>query len=68
MERSDARGRTGCSGCAAVTTGLVIGKFLPPHRGHKYLIDTACAAVDTVDVIVCQRDDDRLQPNCARRG
>ena len=43
-----------------MTTGLVIGKFLPPHRGHKYLIDTACAAVDTVDVIVCQRNDDPI--------
>lgn len=43
-----------------MTTGLVIGKFLPPHRGHKYLIDTACAAVDAVDVIVCQRNDDPI--------
>lgn len=35
------------------TRGLVIGKFYPPHRGHKYLIDTARAAVDTLTVIVC---------------
>jgi HTH-type transcriptional repressor of NAD biosynthesis genes len=39
-----------------VTTGVVIGKFLPPHRGHKHLIDTAAAAVDHLDVIVCARD------------
>ena len=26
-----------------MTLGVVIGKFLPPHRGHSYLIDTATA-------------------------
>ena len=35
--------------------GLVIGKFYPPHRGHKYLIDTAQAAVDELHVILCRR-------------
>lgn len=40
-----------------MTTGLVIGKFLPPHRGHRFLIDTAAAAVDRLDVIVCARAD-----------
>src|SRR6186997_3062048 len=35
--------------------GLVIGKFLPPHRGHKYLIDTAVAEMDEVWVIVCDK-------------
>lgn len=40
-----------------MTTGVVIGKFLPPHAGHKYLIDTASATVDHLDVIVCARDD-----------
>lgn len=35
------------------TRGLVIGKFLPPHKGHKYLIDTASAQCDYVDVLVC---------------
>ena len=34
-------------------TGVVIGKFYPPHRGHKYLIDTASARVDHLTVIVC---------------
>ncbi|HYD93159.1 MAG TPA: AAA family ATPase [Candidatus Paceibacterota bacterium] len=33
--------------------GLVIGKFYPPHRGHKYLIDTAVSKCETVTVIVC---------------
>lgn len=35
--------------------GLVIGKFYPPHRGHKYLIDTALAQAGEVHVIVCDR-------------
>jgi NadR type nicotinamide-nucleotide adenylyltransferase len=33
--------------------GLVIGKFYPPHKGHKYLIDTAESQCDQVTVIVC---------------
>jgi len=33
--------------------GLVIGKFYPPHKGHKYLIDTAQSQCDKVTVIVC---------------
>lgn len=36
--------------------GLVIGKFLPPHKGHHYLIDTALAASQHVDVLVCDRN------------
>lgn len=35
--------------------GLVIGKFLPPHRGHKYLIDTARAQVEHLTVMVCDK-------------
>lgn len=33
--------------------GLVIGKFYPPHRGHKYLIDTARSQCEQLTVIVC---------------
>jgi NadR type nicotinamide-nucleotide adenylyltransferase len=35
--------------------GLIVGKFYPPHRGHKHLIDTGRAQVDELTVIVCQR-------------
>jgi NadR type nicotinamide-nucleotide adenylyltransferase len=38
-----------------VTRGLVVGKFYPPHRGHKHLIDTAQSLVDELHVIVCDR-------------
>jgi HTH-type transcriptional repressor of NAD biosynthesis genes len=37
------------------TRGLVVGKFYPPHRGHKFLIDTATRAADEVHVIVCEK-------------
>ena len=33
--------------------GLVVGKFYPPHRGHKYLIDRAIAECEEVTVVVC---------------
>lgn len=32
--------------------GLVVGKFYPPHRGHRYLIDTAVSKADVVTVLV----------------
>jgi NadR type nicotinamide-nucleotide adenylyltransferase len=41
-----------------MTLGVVVGKFLPPHRGHSHLIDTAAAGADRVVVIVCARPDD----------
>lgn len=38
--------------------GLVIGKFLPPHRGHKLLIETAVARSDQTVVILCAKPSD----------
>jgi HTH-type transcriptional regulator, transcriptional repressor of NAD biosynthesis genes len=35
-----------------VTTGLVLGKFLPPHAGHLHLVDAARAQVDRLTVVV----------------
>jgi HTH-type transcriptional repressor of NAD biosynthesis genes len=40
--------------------GLVIGKFLPPHRGHKLLIDTATACSEQAVVIVCAKPSDPI--------
>lgn len=34
------------------TTGLVLGKFLPPTRGHQYLVDFARNYADDLTVIV----------------
>lgn len=42
------------------STGIVIGKFYPPHRGHKHLIDYAAARVDRLTVIVCERPQDTI--------
>lgn len=49
-----------------VRRGLVIGKFYPPHRGHKFLIDTARAQVDHLTVLVCDRSDQTIP--AARRA
>ncbi|MEP7336924.1 MAG: AAA family ATPase [Acidobacteriota bacterium] len=35
--------------------GLIVGKFYPPHRGHKYLIEFGRSRVDELTVIICQR-------------
>jgi HTH-type transcriptional repressor of NAD biosynthesis genes len=35
-----------------MTLGFVVGKFYPPHRGHKLLIDTARAQVDHLIVLL----------------
>ena len=40
--------------------GLVIGKFYPPHKGHKYLIDTALSACREVTVIVCWKKNEEI--------
>lgn len=40
--------------------GVVIGKFYPPHLGHNYLVDTALAGCDEVDVLVVDSPDYHL--------
>lgn len=35
--------------------GLVIGKFLPPHLGHSYLIEQALKGCDQLTILVCDR-------------
>ena len=37
-------------------TGLVVGRFCPPHLGHAHLIRTAAAQVDRLVVFVNTRD------------
>lgn len=43
--------------------GVVIGKFLPPHRGHRFLIETALSRCDRVTVIVCGKPVDPIPPD-----
>ncbi len=35
-----------------MTLGFIVGKFYPPHRGHKHLIDTARHQVDRLIVMI----------------
>ncbi len=35
------------------TRGMILGKFLPPHAGHRYLIDFARNYCDELTVLVC---------------
>jgi HTH-type transcriptional regulator, transcriptional repressor of NAD biosynthesis genes len=34
-------------------TGMILGKFMPPHLGHQYLVDFARNYVDRLTVLVC---------------
>lgn len=43
-----------------MTRGVVIGKFLPFHKGHKYLIETALERCDELTVIVCDSEGDPI--------
>jgi HTH-type transcriptional repressor of NAD biosynthesis genes len=47
-------------------TGLVVGKFYPFHKGHKYLIDTARKQVDLLTVVVTEHDGETI-PGRVRR-
>lgn len=38
---------------ALTGTGMILGKFLPPHRGHQYLVDFARSYVKDLTVLVC---------------
>jgi len=42
--------------------GVVVGKFLPPHRGHRFLIETALSRCEKVMVIVCGKPADPIPP------
>lgn len=35
------------------TTGMLLGKFMPPHLGHQYLVDFARHYCDRLTVLVC---------------
>jgi HTH-type transcriptional regulator, transcriptional repressor of NAD biosynthesis genes len=50
-----------------MTLGLVVGKFYPPHRGHKHLIDRARAQVDELIVMVCHHPSQRVPGELRQR-
>jgi NadR type nicotinamide-nucleotide adenylyltransferase len=41
-------------------SSVVIGKFYPPHNGHRHLIDTALRQSHRVNVIVCAKPADNI--------
>jgi HTH-type transcriptional regulator, transcriptional repressor of NAD biosynthesis genes len=41
-------------------SGLILGKFLPPHRGHEYLVNFAASFVDDLTVHVCPSANDPI--------
>lgn len=43
-----------------MTRGLVLGKFMPPHTGHLYLLETARPQVDELTVLVCTLPDEPI--------
>lgn len=43
-----------------MTLGLVVGKFYPPHLGHKHLIETARRHVDHLIVIVAHHASQKI--------
>lgn len=40
--------------------GLVVGKFYPPHRGHKFLINQAEAECEEVTVLICWKKSESI--------
>lgn len=44
-------------------TGLVLGKFMPPHKGHEMLISFAYQFVDKLHIIVDNVDDGSYSDN-----
>jgi len=41
-------------------SALVAGRFLPPHAGHRYLIDVARARASKVTIVIVEESDDFL--------
>lgn len=51
-----------------LVTGLVVGKFWPPHRGHHLLLETAAAQVAELVVLVYANPDSTTMPAAVRAG
>ena len=43
--------------------GLVLGKFMPPHLGHRVVIQSALAHSDRVVLVLCRQADDPQAAN-----
>lgn len=43
-------------------TGFIIGKFIPLHKGHQYVLETAITQSEKVTVVVCQNTHTTIDP------
>ena len=43
-----------------MTRGFILGKFMPPHEGHRLLCEVARARVDQLTILVCSLPDDPI--------
>ena len=43
-----------------MTAGLIFGRFMPPHAGHRLLADTAARLVDDLTILLCWSDADPI--------
>ncbi|NBZ89854.1 AAA family ATPase [Stagnihabitans tardus] len=50
-----------------MTRGFLLGKFLPPHAGHRFLAQVAAGLCDELTVLVCSLPDDPI-PGSLRHG
>ena len=48
------------TGSSRPTIGVILGKFLPPHRGHEYLAHFAASFVDKLWIFVCSLPGDPI--------
>ena len=51
-----------------MSSGLILGKFAPLHRGHQYLIETALSEVDDLIVVIYDAPDVTSVPLPVRAG
>ena len=49
------------------TTGVILGKFMPPHEGHVALVRTASYLVDKLTIVLATSDSDPISP-ALRKG
>ena len=50
----------GAAGGNDMTSGFVLGKFMPPHDGHVLMCETARRLVDRLTILVCWLPDDPI--------
>src|SRR5258708_20737980 len=43
-----------------MATGMLLGKFMPPHMGHVYLVEFASRYVDQLTVVVCSLESEPI--------